>query len=115
ANVRCRVDAPSGLPQISIPPEVRHNVFLAFKEAVNNVVKHAEAREAQIRLKLHSQIFILEIADNGKGISDLQSKQNRNGLKNMRKRMEDIGGSFEISPAEERGTIARLIVPLERK
>lgn len=115
ADVRCRVDAPPQLPPISIPPEVRHNVFLAFKEAVNNVVKHAEAKEARIRLKLQPDIFILEIEDNGKGIYDLPAKQNRNGLKNMRKRMEDIRGNFEIARAQEQGTIARLIVPLATK
>ncbi|HXE41991.1 MAG TPA: triple tyrosine motif-containing protein, partial [Candidatus Baltobacteraceae bacterium] len=114
ANVRCRVDAPSQLPGVSIPPEVRHNVFLAFKEAVNNVVKHAEAKEACIRLKLHQDIFILEIADNGRGVSDLQAKQNRNGMRNMKKRMEDIRGNFEISPAEEQGTVVRLIVPISK-
>jgi signal transduction histidine kinase len=115
ANIRCRVDAPSQLPQISIPPEVRHNVFLAFKEAVNNVVKHAAAAEAKIRLRLQQDDFILEIEDNGKGISDLNARQNRSGLKNMRKRMEDIRGRFEIVPAKEQGTIVRLIVPLEEK
>lgn len=112
ANVRCRVDAPAQLPPISIPPEVRHNVFLAFKEAVNNVVKHAQAGEARIRLKLQPDKFIFEIEDNGKGISDLSAKRDRSGLRNMRKRMEDIHGAFEIIPATGQGTIVRLIVSI---
>jgi ligand-binding sensor domain-containing protein/signal transduction histidine kinase len=118
ANVRCRVDAPAQLPPASIPPEVRHNVFLAFKEAVNNVVKHAHATEARIRLRtkeaaIRTGIFILEIEDNGRGVSDPAGKQNRNGLRNMRKRMEDIGGSFSIGPREEGGTVVRLVVPID--
>lgn len=112
AGVRCRVDAPSQLPPASIPPEVRHNVFLAFKEAVNNVVKHAQAAEARIRLRLEPGNFILEIADNGRGVADLNARQNRSGLRNMRKRLEDIGGRFEIAPADGGGTMVRLTVPI---
>jgi signal transduction histidine kinase len=100
------------LPPVSIPPEVRHNVFLAFKEAVNNVVKHAQAGETRIRLKLQPEKFIFEIEDNGKGISDLSAKRDRSGLRNMRKRMEDIHGVFEIIPATGQGTIVRLIVTI---
>ena len=54
AGLRYRADVPAQLPAIPIPPEVRHNVFLAFKEAVNNVVKHAQASEVWIRLRLQS-------------------------------------------------------------
>jgi signal transduction histidine kinase len=115
AGVRCRLDAPAQLPGVSIPPEVRHNVFLAFKEAVNNVVKHAQAGEARIRLRFQPEHFIFEIEDDGKGVSDLSEKRDRSGLRNMRKRMEDIRGNFEIAPAAGWGTVVRLTVPLERK
>ena len=57
AGLRYRADVPAQLPAIPIPPEVRHNVFLAFKEAVNNVVKHAQATEARIRLRLRAGTF----------------------------------------------------------
>lgn len=112
AGVHCRVEAPPQWPATSIPPDVRHNVFLAFKEAVNNIVKHAQATEARIRLRLESGRFIVEITDNGKGLSGAGEKQNRNGLRNMRKRMTDIGGSFEIGPGPERGAVVRLTVPV---
>ena len=94
AGLRCRADLPAQLPAIPIPPEVRHNVFLAFKEAVHNVVKHAQATEARIRLRLEREQFILEIEDNGRGIASQAAPQHRNGLRNMKKRMEDIGGQF---------------------
>jgi signal transduction histidine kinase/ligand-binding sensor domain-containing protein len=112
AGVRCRVEAPARLPDVPIAPDVRHNVFLAFKESVNNVIKHAQAGEAHIHLELTARHFIVEITDNGKGFSGADEKQNRNGLRNMRKRMADIGGSFEISPAPEKGTLVRLTVPI---
>jgi signal transduction histidine kinase len=114
AGIRYRADVPMHLPATDIPPEVRHNVFLAFKESVNNVVKHAQASEAWIRLRLSPKDFILEIEDNGRGLGGMDAKaaQMRNGLRNMRKRMEDIRGSFSISPGTNGGTIVRLTVPI---
>jgi signal transduction histidine kinase/ligand-binding sensor domain-containing protein len=112
AGLRCRADLSAQLPAISIPPEVRHNVFLAFKEAVHNVVKHAQATEARIRLRLEPEKFILEVEDNGRGMENQAAPQNRNGLRNMKKRMDDINGGFSIGPAAENGTIVRLTVPI---
>ena len=117
AGLRYRADVPAQLPAITIPPEVRHNVFLAFKEAVNNVVKHAQASEVRVRLQLRPGNFALSIEDNGRGMGgrDASAAQARNGLRNMRKRMEDIGGRFEVGGASERGTIVRLTVPIRMK
>ena len=117
AGLRYRAEVPPQLPAAVIPPEVRHNVFLAFKEAVNNVVKHAQAAEARIRLRLQPDNFILEIEDDGRGIAgmDINAAQTRNGLRNMRKRMEEIHGGFSISGGAKGGTIVRLSVPLLRK
>jgi ligand-binding sensor domain-containing protein/signal transduction histidine kinase len=117
AQLRYRVDVPNDLPAIGIPPEVRHNVFLAFKEAVNNVVKHAQASEVWIRLRLQSGSFTLEIEDNGRGIGGLDTgaPQMRNGLRNMRRRMEDIHGEFSISSGTNGGTIVRLTIPFGKQ
>jgi len=94
---------------------VRHNVFLAFKEAVNNVVKHANASEGRIRLRLDDSRFILEIQDNGRGLTAADEKKGRNGLANMRKRMEDVGGGFAVTPAPGGGTLVRLTVPIAKR
>ena len=114
AGLRYRLDAPAQLPAAVISPEVRHNVFLAAKEAVTNVVRHAQASAVWVRLRLEPGRFTLEVEDNGRGPSgaEEQAVQTRNGLRNMRKRMEDIGGSFAIGPAPERGTVVRLTAPL---
>jgi ligand-binding sensor domain-containing protein/signal transduction histidine kinase len=112
ASLPCRVDFPAQLPATVIAPEVRHNVFLAFKEAVHNVVKHARAREFWIRLHLEPEHFILEVEDNGRGLDKQLMNQNRNGLRNMEKRMSDIGGEFSISGGANRGTLVRLTVPI---
>ncbi len=112
AGLRCRADVPAQLPAVPLPPDVRHNVFLAFKEAVHNVVKHARAAEARIRLRQEPGRFILEIEDDGCGVSGLDEKTNRSGLRNMKKRMTDIGGEFAIAPGANGGTVVRLVVPI---
>jgi ligand-binding sensor domain-containing protein/signal transduction histidine kinase len=117
AGLRYRVDVPAQLPAITIPPEVRHNIFLAFKEAVNNVVKHAQASEVRVRLQLQPAKFALSIEDNGRGLGgrDANAAPARNGLRNMRKRMEDIHGEFSISPGTGGGTIVCLTIPFGKK
>ncbi|HHY85954.1 MAG TPA: hypothetical protein GYA07_10565 [Verrucomicrobia bacterium] len=116
AGVRYRLDVPTALPKFAIPPEVRHNVFLATKEAVNNVVKHAQATEAWLRLKLDSDCFTIEVQDNGRGVKDLAGKADRSGLRNMRKRLEDVRGTFSIEPPPDgTGTLVRLTVPINRR
>lgn len=115
AGVSFRSELPTHLPAMPILPEVRHNVFLAFKEAVNNVVKHAKATEARVKLQLGPERFILTVADNGRGLGDVSGKSLRNGMKNMRKRLADVRGEFEITPGANGGTLVKLIVPLNLK
>jgi signal transduction histidine kinase len=112
AALSYRLDVPPRLPDVTLPPEVRHNVFLAAKEAVNNVVKHARASTARMRLKLEPERFTLEIEDDGRGLDPAAASSGRNGLRNMRRRMADIGGEFSIVPAPERGTVVRLSAPM---
>jgi signal transduction histidine kinase len=113
AGVRHRIDVPTQLPGSAISPEVRHNVFLAAKEAVTNVVRHARATEVWLRLRLEAGRFTLEIQDNGRGLGNPEeAARTRNGLRNMRKRLEDVGGTFDIGAAPEGGTVVRLTAPI---
>jgi ligand-binding sensor domain-containing protein len=108
AGLRYRLDAPAQLPAIPISPELRHNVFLVAKEAVNNIVKHAHASSVWLRLRLEPGRFMLDIEDDGRGLPAGAGNKGRNGLRNMRKRMEDVGGDFVIGPGPARGTVARI-------
>lgn len=114
AGLRYRFEVPPQLPAAALAPEVRHNVFLAAKEAVTNIVRHAQASEARLRIELEPGRFWILIEDNGRGPGDAttEAARTRNGLKNMRKRLEDVGGAFSIQPREPKGTVVRLGAPL---
>ncbi|HZQ46376.1 MAG TPA: two-component regulator propeller domain-containing protein, partial [Verrucomicrobiae bacterium] len=115
AGLKYRLEAPAQLPGATISPEVRHNVFLAAKESITNVVRHARATSAFIRVRLDHGTFTLEIEDDGRGIEKVAEKMagSRNGLRNMSRRMEDVGGRFEISPGPAGGTLVKLTVPIK--
>ncbi len=122
AGIRCRLDLPLDLPALALTAEIRHNVFLAFKEALHNVVKHAKATEVRLSLELRPEGFMLVIADNGRGFTwhpgqgpatepaDGQRLASGNGLTNMQKRLEEIGGCCGWDTAPGEGTRAKLVV-----
>ena len=68
-GIRCRLDLPLQFPEWHLTSEVRHNVFLAFKEALHNAVKHSGASEVLIRLTVKEKSFELAVADNGRGFA----------------------------------------------
>jgi ligand-binding sensor domain-containing protein/signal transduction histidine kinase len=122
AGIRCRLNVPVCLPPLAVTAEVRHNVFLAFKETLHNVLKHASASEVEISLETAPAGFALIIADNGCGFALHSTKETGlgpderqrlgggNGLLNVRKRMEDLGGRCEWETAPSRGTNVRLVI-----
>jgi ligand-binding sensor domain-containing protein/signal transduction histidine kinase len=112
AGLRYRLEFPEPVPALTITPEVRHNVFLASKEAVTNIVRHAKGTSAWLRLRVGPASFTFEIEDNGPGIANPDAPSVRNGLKNMRRRMEDVGGRCEFLRGAEGGLLVRLTVPV---
>jgi signal transduction histidine kinase len=111
-NTLCRVDLPPEMPGYPLSAEVRHNLFLATKEALNNVVRHAEAKEVWVRFKWTAARFQIVIVDDGKGFVPEQKPSLRNGLQNMQKRLEDCGGNFTIASRPGRGTEVTLSINL---
>jgi signal transduction histidine kinase/ligand-binding sensor domain-containing protein len=118
ANMRCRLDLPVSLPSWPLSAEARHNVFLAFKEALNNAVKHARATEVRISLTLKESAFTLVVEDNGAGFSvpsaPAQTTDTEDGLQNMRKRLSEIGGKCEIYSQPKKGTRISFHVPISQ-
>jgi signal transduction histidine kinase/ligand-binding sensor domain-containing protein len=123
AGFRCRLDLPVQFPEWRLTSEVRHNVFLAFKEALHNAVKYSGASEVIIRLTVKEESFELAVADNGRGFAVGETMKNSpvvrgraasgNGLENMKRRLAVIGGSCEIQSTPGAGTQVILIVQLK--
>lgn len=107
------IDIPDPVPTHFIHAELRHNLFLVIKEAVNNIVKHSGADTVQLKILIANSIFNLQLEDDGKGIDVTGVDQFSNGLKNMKKRIEDFNGSFEITNNELKGTIIKIKLPLK--
>jgi signal transduction histidine kinase len=111
AGVRCVLDVPMVLPEISVSAEVRHNLVLAAREAIHNVTTHAAATEAQVTLTLDDAALTVAIRDNGRGFAVNQTNGDGNGLSNMRRRLEDVGGKLDLESAPGQGTTVRFNVP----
>jgi signal transduction histidine kinase/ligand-binding sensor domain-containing protein len=110
--IRCRFDVASDLPDAPLTTEVRHNVLLAAKEALNNVAQHSGATELWLRMAAANGVFTLEVADNGQGFAAQARAEAGNGLRNMKARMEEIGGQFEMRTMPGQGTTVSLRLPL---
>ena len=110
-DVRCRLDMPAQLPDRGISTEARHNLFMAVKEALNNVLKHAAATEARISLAVAEKKLTLTIIDNGRGFDPRQARATGDGLRNMKDRLEQIGGRLSLASTPGKGTTIRLEAP----
>ena len=112
ASIRCRLKGAVNMPDRTVNPVHRHELFLAFKEALTNVVRHSGAAEVRLGFQLIGDRLRLSIADNGGGLGAENSKQGSDGLDNMRLRVEKMGGRFAITSEPGRGTTLRFYVPL---
>ncbi len=121
AGIRARIHVRLQLPAWSLPSGLRHNVFLATKEALHNVVKHANATEVHLRLEPQPAGFDLTIQDNGRGFSVPAiptpavgpSGRHRQGLAGVRERIESLGGRVTLESTPGHGTRIVFSVPLD--
>ncbi len=114
-EIRCRLDIPSDLASRPLSADVRHHLFLAFKEALNNTARHSGAQQVTVRIKTDADELIIEIEDDGHGL-EKQAQLNPahgNGLINMKRRMEQLGGRAEWRGASGKGTTVIFRVPLK--
>lgn len=87
----------------SLPEETSHHLYRIVQEGINNVAKHADATEVDIQLFNHAGELVVTLDDNGKGFDTMVAKKGI-GLKNMRARVESLGGTLEISSDVGQGT-----------
>ena len=101
--------------RMPLPPDVRHNIFLIVKEALTNALKHAGAQaRSSVQAKVSGNTLEILVQDDGKGFDPASpAESRRNGLGNMRRRAEAIGGSLELQSTPGTGTTLRLVVRLK--
>ncbi len=132
ADLRFRLDLPMDFPVWTPGSELRHNLFLAFREVLNNTVRHAGATLVEISVTLDESEFRLSVADNGRGFTPPSSMGSQpssahpassacgdpgriasgNGLPGVHARMARIGGRCELSSSPGKGTRILLIAPV---
>jgi len=111
-EIRTRLDLPANLPAQPMSANLRHNLFLSVKEALNNVVRHAEASEVRLSLQVKDGALLLTVEDNGKGLPAAPPSDGQDGLASMRARIASLGGNLAIHSAPGTGTRLDFTVPL---
>ncbi|MFM8495479.1 MAG: sensor histidine kinase [Planctomycetia bacterium] len=117
AGIGCRLQLPEELPMHQLTAFERRSLFLVVKEALHNVVQHADATEVHIRLSSGDRMLMIDIEDDGRGFQDDVAGRDiaagHDGLANMRSRLSAIGGTCDVASGAGRcGTVVRLRLPL---
>jgi signal transduction histidine kinase len=121
ANIAWRLERPTGSLEQALDSRRRHQLFLAFKEALTNIVRHSGATKVRVHLRCDNGAVQMTITDNGRGLSAPQHSdgglpsgpgaEDMDGMANMRARIEKLGGRFEIKGEAGRGTTVGFHVP----
>jgi signal transduction histidine kinase len=106
------VDAPPESIHQNLPPALRRQLYLVFREGIHNVAKHSGARRASVRFRVQDGIFQGELIDDGCGICS--AAEDGHGLPSMRERVRQAGGQIEVSTPATGGTTIRIRVPISR-
>jgi signal transduction histidine kinase len=112
AGLRYRLQIQPGHEAVQFDADARRHVYLAFKEVIHNVVKHAAASEVRIGLTVEGGLLRVEVADNGRGFAGAEVAATANGLRHMRERMAAAGGDLCVDSAPASGTRVVLRAPV---
>ena len=109
-NISCRFKVPVAFPHMNLDGRVRHDLLMAVKEALNNIVRHAEATEVEFRMSVDDQGLAIDITDNGKGFAGGGAGH---GLKNLPARLLKLGGTCVVESRVGGGTTVKIRLPLQ--
>jgi signal transduction histidine kinase len=112
AGIACRLEIAEQFPEHPLDAKMRHGIFLAFKEALNNVVRHAEATEVGLAINVEDGQLRIAVSDNGRGLESIPQGPGKDGLAGMRDRIAKLGGRCEINSHPGRGTTVEFRLPL---
>ena len=110
-KIEFEFNADEDITKKKLPMSVRKNLYLIFKEATNNLAKYSEATKASFTIKDENNKLNMLISDNGKGF-DVTKEFIGNGLKNMKKRADEIGAKLLIDSNPGGGTTINLFVDI---
>lgn len=111
SNIICRFKIPIECAAVTLTEAARHSLFLAVKEALNNVIRHASATEVELRMSQSGSTLEIVISDDGRGF-DSNTIHSGNGLANLHYRLEVLDGQCDVASKPGKGTTIRLSVPL---
>ncbi|WP_367874152.1 ATP-binding protein [Luteolibacter sp. Populi] len=114
-GINCRLQIAESVAEHPLDSHVRHDIFLAFKEALNNIVRHSQAREVRLAIGVEDRILKVSLADDGRGLDPATAAPGSDGLVGMKERMEKLGGSCRVTSNPGGGTVVEFSLPLERK
>lgn len=112
-NITCHLDMDEQFTIQKLQMEQRRDIYLIYKEALNNIYKHASASTVWITVKERNNSLDLMFKDNGKGFN-IKQETHRNGLKNMKARVEKWRGKLTIHSEKQIGTQLLIILPVDR-
>ncbi len=112
ASISCGLDVTDDMPDQALDPKFRQELFLAFKEALTNVVRHSKATQVWLRILVRGGNLTVEVADNGVGFEESPKVSGADGIANMKERMGAISGQCELIRNGAGGTIVRFKAPL---
>ncbi|MGA2542386.1 MAG: carbohydrate-binding protein [Verrucomicrobiota bacterium] len=111
SSIVCRLRIPIECDAVILTGTARHSLFLAIKEALNNVIRHASATQVELQMTQVENRLEIVIADNGRGF-DWNAIRRGNGLTNIRERLEALHGQCQIESQPGKGTTVKCAVPL---
>jgi signal transduction histidine kinase len=111
AKIKYQLQVVEPFPEYSISSKIRHEVFLAFKEALNNIVRHAQATEVQVKMEVVKMQLEISIFDDGRGM-EFSTSIGQDGIIGMRERLRQLGGECQIHSQTTRGTKIAFHIPL---
>lgn len=110
SKINFRFECPTVLPQTELSSTLRHNLFLAYKEALANAVKYSGCKEIRVRYEAKDNGWILSVTDDGCGFDVGKTSGLGNGLGNMCQRLADIGGECRIESKPGKGTCVSFVL-----
>ncbi|MDF7823707.1 PA14 domain-containing protein [Pontiellaceae bacterium B12227] len=112
ASINCGLDVAEQLPNVTLDPRFRRSIFLAFKEALANVIQHAGADKVWLRIFVQNDELTVIVTDDGSGFGSGKREAGADGLVNMQERLGALNGTCTIDSEAGKGTTVRLQAPI---